>query len=79
MKKILTEILQELKSINKKLQAIESSEEPEVIGFSITTDTDELLANINFESNEVITFGGYKVIEHTKKEPVLFKELVQTD
>ena len=79
MKKILTEILQELKSINKKLQAIESSEEPEVIGFSITTDTDELLANINFESNEVITCGGYKVIEHTKKEPVLFKELVQTD
>ena len=27
MKKILTEILQELKSINKKLQAIESSKE----------------------------------------------------
>ena len=30
MKKILIEILQELKSINKKLQAIESSKEHEV-------------------------------------------------
>lgn len=30
MKKILMEILQELKSINKKLQAIESSEEQRI-------------------------------------------------
>lgn len=72
-------IIKEQEKQTKMLQAIESNEDLEVIGFSVTTDTDELLANIDFESNEVITFGGYKVIEHTKKEPVLFKELVQTD
>ena len=70
-------IIKEQEKQTKMLQAIESSKEQEVIGFSVTTDTDELLANIDFKSNEIITVDGYKVIEHTEKEPALFKELVQ--
>ncbi|WP_442257266.1 hypothetical protein [Vagococcus salmoninarum] len=44
----------------------------EVKGFSVVTEKNELIANIDLESGEIIYIDGYKVISHTKEEPALF-------
>ncbi|NKD49656.1 hypothetical protein HED38_02865 [Vagococcus fluvialis] len=53
MKKLLIEILQELKSINKKLQAIESSEEQELYLINSKASKSELNDFINFVNNKL--------------------------
>lgn len=53
--------------------------EKEVTGFSVVTEKDELIANIDLESGQIIFIDGYKVISHTKEEPALFRRTGSDD
>lgn len=51
----------------------------EITGFSVVTEENELIANIDLLTGEVIYIGGYKVLEHTKEEPATFKQIICSD
>lgn len=50
-----------------------------IIGFSVVTEKDELIANIDLQSGDIIWIDGYKVISHTKEEPALFRKTDSND
>lgn len=79
MKKILIEILQELKSINKKLQAIESSKEQyESIQKSISkkADKEHIIEQIN-SSLEDYRIDGKKI--HVNSDSLIDKDSIKDE
>lgn len=46
----------------------------EITGFSVVTEKNEFIASIDFLTDSIIYIDGYKVLEHTKEEPAMFKE-----
>ncbi|KRN66303.1 hypothetical protein [Carnobacterium maltaromaticum] len=51
----------------------------EITGFSVVTEKNELIASIDFLTDSIIYIDGYKVLEHTKEEPAMFKEAGSSD